>query len=382
MFNYRTRLNRHLIDAKTHRAVWHAVRDADTLNGNGLYSRRCQKWLAQRTGAAKVLLTSSCTDALEMAALLADLKPGDEVIMPSFTFSSTATSVVLRGAIPVFIDVRPDTQNLDETLIEHAITKRTKAICPVHYAAVGCAMDEIMRIARKHKLLVIEDAAQAIGASYKGRALGAIGHLGAYSFHDSKVISSGEGGALLVGDKRFSKRAEILWEKGTNRSQLIRGEVKKYTWVDVGSSFLMSDLSAALLETQLQDSARLIRERLKRWKVYHTAFASLEKRGALRRPVVPPECKHNGHIYYILLPSQKERDALREHLSSLGIEACFHYIPLHSSPAGRRFGRAASGMAVTDKTSATLLRLPLFAHLAQKEQQRIIGAIRSFLGER
>lgn len=317
-----------------------------------------------------------------MAALLADLKPGDEVIMPSFTFSSTATSVVLRGAIPVFIDVRPDTQNLDETLIEHAITKRTKAICPVHYAAVGCAMDEIMRIARKHKLLVIEDAAQAIGASYKGRALGAIGHLGAYSFHDSKVISSGEGGALLVGDKRFSKRAEILWEKGTNRSQLIRGEVKKYTWVDVGSSFLMSDLSAALLETQLQDSARLIRERLKRWKVYHTAFASLEKRGALRRPVVPPECKHNGHIYYILLPSQKERDALREHLSSLGIEACFHYIPLHSSPAGRRFGRAASGMAVTDKTSATLLRLPLFAHLAQKEQQRIIGAIRSFLGER
>lgn len=378
MFRYRTRLNRHRLSAQAYRSVWHAVRDADTMNGNGPYSLRCQKWLEAQTGAAKALLTPSCTDALEMAALLARLEPGDEVIMPSFTFSSTATAVVLRGATPVFVDIRPDTQNIDETLIEGAITKRTKAICPVHYAAVGCAMDEIVRLARKHKLLVIEDAAQGVGATYKGRPLGSIGHLGAYSFHDSKVISSGEGGALLVGAKRFAERAEILWEKGTNRSQLIRGQVKKYTWVDVGSSFLMSDLSAAFLETQLKDSAHLIRERLKRWNIYHKAFKVLEEAGFLRRPAVPPECKHNGHIYYLLLRSKKERDALREHLGRRKIEACFHYVPLHSSPAGKRYGRTATKMTVTDKTSATLLRLPLFAHLPEKEQARIIRAVHAF----
>lgn len=350
------------------------------MNGNGFYSIRCQKWLETQTGAAKAFLTSSCTDALEMAALLARLGPGDEVIMPSFTFSSTATAVVLRGATPVFVDIRPDTQNIDETQIENAITKHTKAICPVHYAAVGCAMDEIMRIARRHKLLVIEDAAQGVGASYKGRALGSIGHLGAYSFHDSKVISSGEGGALLVNDRKFAERAEILWEKGTNRSHLIRGLTKKYTWVDVGSSFLMSDLSAAFLETQLKDSRRLIRERLKRWGIYHKAFADLEKEGLARRPIVPPECKHNGHIYYLLLSSMKEREALREHFCRHKIEACFHYVPLHSSPAGRRFGRAATEMKVTDKTSATLLRLPLFPHLSEKEQMRIIRVALAFWG--
>lgn len=378
MTTYTIRLNKQNYAPQAVKHVARAMAECFSLSGGGAYTARCQKWLESKTGTAKALLTSSCTDALEMAALLADLKAGDEVIMPSFTFSSTATAIVLRGAVPVFIDIRSDTLNMDEALIEAALTPRTRAICPVHYAGVGCDMDQINRLARKHKLLVIEDAAQAVGASYKGKALGALGDFGAFSFHDSKVISSGEGGALLVHAKKHARRAEILWEKGTNRSQLIRGEVKKYTWVDVGSSFLMSEVSAALLETQLKISAKLIRERLKRWRIYHQALASLEEEGLLRRPIVPPECTHNGHIYYILLSSMRERDALREHLGKEGIEACFHYVPLHSAPAGRRYGRVSGEMSVTDKASATLLRLPIFADLAEREQKRIIRLVHSF----
>jgi len=371
-------LNKHDLNVPAIKAMMDVVTSSQTICGGGKETTRCQRWIKNKTGTCQTLLTPSCTDALEMAALLADLVAGDEVIMPSFTFSSTATAVVLRGAIPVFVDIRPDTLNIDETLIENAITKRTRAICPVHYAGVGCDMDAIMRLAKKHKLLVIEDAAQGFGATYKGHALGSIGDLGTYSFHDSKVITAGEGGALMVNRPRFAKRSEILWEKGTNRSQLIRGEVNKYTWVDVGSSFLMSDLTAALLYTQLKVSSDLIRERLKRWALYNKAFASLEEQGKLRRPIVPGFCKHNGHIYYILLEDQHTRDSLRAYLAKHKIESSFHYIPLHSSPAGRKFGRTATKMPVTDRTSRTLLRLPLFAHLGEKAQRQVISHVFSF----
>ncbi|MDP9127548.1 MAG: dTDP-4-amino-4,6-dideoxygalactose transaminase [Pseudomonadota bacterium] len=349
------------------------------LSGNGTYTQRCQHWLQRKTGVPRSFLTSSGTDALEMAAHLADLKPGDEVIMPSYTFSSTANAVVLRGAIPVFVDIRKDTLNIDERLIERAITPRTRAICPVHYAGVGCAMDEILTLARRHKLSVIEDAAQGVAASYRGRPLGSFGDFGAFSFHASKNIISGEGGALLVKNARKAKRAEIIWEKGTNRAQLIRGEVDKYTWVDIGSSFLMSEVSAALLWTQLQSAMAITAPRLRLWNSYHKALAGLEGKGLLRRPVIPEECQHNGHIYHILLPTPALREALRKHLRHHRIEACFHYVPLHSSPAGRRFGRTASPMSVTNRAAATLLRLPLFPGLAVAEQQRIIDLVSGFL---
>jgi dTDP-4-amino-4,6-dideoxygalactose transaminase len=380
MKKYKIRLHLHDLDDQAVRALRGAVLTHQSICGAGIETRKCQAWLKKETKSGKVLLTASCTDALEMAALLANLGSGDEVIMPSFTFSSTATAVALRGARPVFVDIRPDTQNIDESLIEAAITKHTCAICPVHYAGVGCNMDAIMRIARKHRLLVIEDAAQAVGSTYKGKVLGSIGHLGAYSFHDSKVVTAGEGGALLVNAKKFERRAEILWEKGTNRLQMMRGEVGKYTWVDIGSSFLMSDLSASLLFTQLKISSSLIRERLARWKYYVRALKELEDRGFLRLPFVPDECRHNGHIFYILLNNKKERDALMAWLQGKGIEACFHYIPLHSAPAGRRYGRVASDMTVTNATSRTLLRLPLYAGLMAKEQEYVIDCLYAFFG--
>jgi dTDP-4-amino-4,6-dideoxygalactose transaminase len=313
-----------------------------------------------------------------MAALLFDLGPGDEVIMPSFTFVSTANAVVLRGATPVFVDIRSDTLNLDESLIEAAVTPRTKAIFVVHYAGVGCAMDPIMAIAERHGLLVAEDAAQGLMSRYRDRPLGSIGHLAAISFHETKNVISGEGGALIVNDPRFAGRAEIIREKGTNRSSFFRGEVGKYTWVDIGSSYLPSDLVAAFLFAQLEQAERLLAERRAIWQRYHHAFAGLEQRGALRRPVVPAECAHNAHLYYLLLQSAAGRDALIAKLAGWGIQAPFHYVPLHSAPAGLAHGRVAGTMTQTDELSSRLVRLPIWYGMTD-EPDRVVAAVRAVL---
>ena len=347
------------------------------LAGNGLFTQRCQQWLVDTVGCQKSLLTHSCTAALEMAAILADIGPGDEVIMPSYTFVSTANAFVLRGGVPVFVDIRPDTLNMDETLIEAAITDRTRAIVPVHYAGVGCEMDTIMDIAERHGLVVIEDAAQGIMSRYKDRPLGAIGHLGAYSFHETKNLVSGEGGALLINDERFAERAEIIWEKGTNRSQFFRGQVDKYTWVDVGSSFLPSELIAAFLLAQFDHAEDITARRMAIWDAYHEAFAPLEAAGALRRPVMPEHCRHNAHMYYLLLPEAARRDHLLKVLNEQEVKAVFHYIPLHSAPAGRKFGRTHGPMTHTDGLSARVLRLPLWAGLPEEAVAQICTAVTS-----
>lgn len=328
--------------------------------GDGEFTHRCHAWLEERLGAPKALLTHSCTAALEMAAILFELAPGDEVIMPSFTFVSTANAVALRGAVPVFIDIRPDTLNMDETLVEAAITPRTKAIFVVHYAGVGCAMDQIMDIAKRHGLLVAEDAAQGLGSAYRGKPLGSIGHLAAISFHETKNVISGEGGALIVNDRRFTERAEIIREKGTDRSKFFRGEVDKYTWVDIGSSYLPSDVIAAFLFAQFEHADRLLAERKAVWIRYYESFAAAEAKGLCRRPVVAPECEHNAHLFYLLLPSQVARDALIADLRARGIYAPFHYVPLHNSPAGKRLARSAGSLHHTEELSARLLRLPLW----------------------
>jgi dTDP-4-amino-4,6-dideoxygalactose transaminase len=336
---------------------------AGRLAGDGQFTRQCNAWLEQRTGCARALLTHSCTAALEMAALLADIQPGDEIIMPSYTFVSTANAFVLRGGVPVFVDVRPDTFNLDESLIAAAITPRTKAIVPVHYAGVACEMDAIMAIADKHRLLVIEDAAQGILSSYNGRPLGSIGHLGCLSFHETKNIIAGEGGALLINDARFTERAEIIREKGTNRSRFFRGEVDKYTWVDLGSSYLPGELIAAFLWAQLEAADDLTARRTVIWRAYHGALAPCEQARHLRRPIIPAACRHNAHMYYIVLADLQARTRLIAHLQAHNIAAVFHYVPLHSSPAGRRHGRAAGPLPVTDRIADTLLRLPLWLGL-------------------
>lgn len=341
------------------------------LAGDGSFTKKCNGWLEQRTGTHKALLTHSCTAALEMAAILADLQPGDEVIMPSYTFVSTANAFVLRGAVPVFVDIRPDTLNIDETKIEAAITERTRAIVPVHYAGVGCEMDSIMAIARRHDLLVIEDAAQGIMATYKGRPLGSIGHLGCLSFHETKNIISGEGGALLVNDPALAERAEIIREKGTNRSQFFRGQVDKYTWVDVGSSYLPSELIAAFLWAQMEEADEITRRRLAIWSNYHQWLEGPERAGKLRRPIIPRECVHNAHMYYILLPDLATRTALIEALKRHDIHPVFHYVPLHSAPAGRRFGRTHGELSVTEDIADRLLRLPLWLGL-EPQQTRVI----------
>lgn len=333
------------------------------LAGDGSFTRRCNTWLESRTGAGKALLTHSCTAALEMAAILADLQPGDEVIMPSYTFVSTANAFVLRGAVPVFVDIRPDTLNIDETRIEAAITPRTRAIVPVHYAGVGCEMDTIMSIARRHDLLVIEDAAQGIMSTYKGRPLGSIGHIGCLSFHETKNIISGEGGALLINDQALAERAEIIREKGTNRSQFFRGQVDKYTWVDVGSSYLPSELVAAFLWAQMEEADAITKRRLDLWANYHQWFANLEKAGKIRRPTIPRECAHNAHMYYLLLSNLDARSRFIERLKDSGIHAVFHYIPLHSSPRGQSRGRVAGEMKNTDIAGDCLVRLPLWLGL-------------------
>ena len=350
------------------------------LSGDGDFTRECHRWLETRTGCAKALLTHSCTAALEMSALLLDLAPGDEVIMPSFTFVSTANAFVLRGAVPVFVDIRADTLNMDESLIEAAITPRTKAICVVHYAGVSCEMDAILAIAARHGLAVVEDAAQGIMSTYKGRPLGAIGALGALSFHETKNVISGEGGALLVNVPALVERAEIIREKGTNRSKFFRGQVDKYTWVDVGSSYLPSEILAAFLAAQFAEADSITARRLALWDRYHAWAAPLEERGMLRRPIVPAHCTHNAHMYYLLLPSLERRTAFIDGLKRGGIGAVFHYIPLHSSPAGMRYGRSAGDLPVTDSTSDRLVRLPLWAGL-EEHMGEVLAACDAALAE-
>lgn len=347
------------------------------LAGNGQFSKKCCAWLEDRIGSQKALLTHSCTAALEMAAILSGVGEGDEVIMPSFTFVSTANAFVLRGATPVFVDIRPDTLNIDETKIEEAITKRTKAIVPVHYAGVGCDMNAIMDIAGRRDLLVIEDAAQGLIAAYRDRPLGSIGHMAALSFHETKNIISGEGGALLVNDPRFVDRAEIIWEKGTNRSEFFRGQVDKYTWVDLGSSYLPGEIVASFLWAQMEEADAITKRRLDIWATYHESFANLEESGKVRRPIVPRDCRHNGHLYYLLMPTLASRTELIDRLQSKGIHSVFHYVPLHSSPFGRSIGRSVGDMTNTVATSERLVRLPLWLGLEEHLQAVITEVIAS-----
>lgn len=351
------------------------------LAGDGPFTKHCHRWLESHTGCNKALLTHSCTAALEMAALLLDIQPGDEVIMPSYTFVSTANAFVLRGAVPVFVDIRPDTLNLDERLIEAAITPRTKVIVPVHYAGVACEMDTILAIAHKHGLAVVEDAAQGVMSTYKGRALGSIGDLGAFSFHETKNVISGEGGALLVNDPALALRAEMIREKGTNRSKFFRGEVDKYTWQEVGSSFLPGEITAAFLWAQLQEAQAITDSRLAIWDYYHSALAELELQGKLRRPIIPENCQHNAHMYYVLLAPGVERQAIVDELKRHAIYAVFHYVPLHSSPAGVRYGRACGSMDITDGYSERLLRLPLWLGLSSDQQDRVVGVLTDALAK-
>jgi dTDP-4-amino-4,6-dideoxygalactose transaminase len=341
------------------------------LSGDGSFTRLCQAWIEEQAGCSKALLTHSCTAALEMAAILAGLQSGDEVIMPSFTFVSTANAFVLRGAVPVFVDIRPDTLNLDETRVEAAITPKTRAIVVVHYAGVACDMDTIKEIAERHGLVLIEDAAQGIQSSYKGRSLGSIGHIGTLSFHETKNIISGEGGALLLNDASLADRAEVIREKGTNRKAFYRGEVDKYSWVDIGSSYLPSDLIAAFLWAQMEDADDITHRRIAMWNTYHRELEALEEQGLLRRPIVPENCVHNAHMYYILLPSVDQRTALIDYLKSKGIHAVFHYTPLHESEMGRKHGRCAGEVKHTSNLAGRLLRLPLWLGLEEHQGEVI-----------
>lgn len=348
------------------------------LSGDGPFTKKCQEWLEAHTGAHKALLTHSCTAALEMAAILADIQLGDEVIMPSYTFVSTANAFVLRGGVTVFVDIRPDTLNIDETLIEAAITSRTKAIVPVHYAGVACEMDAIMDIALRHNLLVIEDAAQVVMSTYKGKPLGSIGHLGAYSFHETKNIISGEGGALLINDERFAERAEIIREKGTNRSRFFRGQVDKYTWIDIGSSYLPSEIIAAFLYAQLEQADEIIEKRRSLHKRYIDKFQSLAQKGCISLPANHDNYSCNGHMFYLLAKSLDERNRLIRYLGDKGVNAVFHYVPLHSSPAGKRFGRIGSIIKVTNDVSDRLLRLPLFHEITYDEVDFVVDLVIKF----
>lgn len=346
------------------------------LSGDGAYTKLCHRWFEEKLGCRKALLTHSCTGALEMAAILCDIQPGDEVILPSYTFVSTANAFVLRGAVPVFVDIRPDTLNIDENLIEAAITARTRAIIPVHYAGVPCEMDRIMAIAARHDLLVVEDAAQALLSTYKGKALGSIGHFGCLSFHETKNIISGEGGALLVNDARYTGRAEIIREKGTNRSQFFRGEVDKYTWVDIGSSYLPSELISAFLYAQLERADEIIAKRRSICTAYAARLQGLQLAGRLRLPTFDEDS--NGHMFYILLDSLATRSKLIAHLKAQGILTVFHYVPLHSAPAGRKFGRVGSSMQQTDELSERLMRLPLYYEMTDADISRVCMAIHEF----
>lgn len=355
------------------------VESGHKLAGDGPFTARCHDWLQEQTRCQRALLTPSCTAALEMAALLADTQPGDEIIMPSFTFVSSANAFVLRGGVPVFIDIREDTLNMDESLIEQAITPRTKAIVPVHYAGIACEMGAIMDIAGQHGLMVVEDAAQGLMASYKDKPLGSIGTLGALSFHDTKNIMAGEAGALLINDPALNQRAEIIREKGTDRSRFFRGEVDKYTWQDIGSSYLPSDITAAFLLAQMEKAQEITRTRIGLWRYYHHSLFSMEQKGLLRRPIVPRVCKHNGHIYYIILPEGMDRQRVIDEMKSRDIHATFHYVPLHDSPAGRKYCRVGSDLKHTEDMAGRLLRLPVWPGLTPEQQDRVVEALEELL---
>lgn len=353
------------------------------LSGDGFYTKRCHQWLEQRLGCKRALLTHSCTGALDMAAILCDLKPGDEVIMPSYTFVSTANAFAMRGAVPVFVDVRADTINIDERLIEGAITPRTRAIAVVHYAGLACEMDAIMAIAARHKLLVIEDAAQALLSTYKGRPLGTIGHFGCFSFHETKNVLSGEGGALIINDERFVERAEIVREKGTNRSRFLRGEVDKYTWVDLGSSYLPSELIAAFLDAQLAHAEAVIARRRAICARYRAGLAELAASEAIEIPdEAPADRVANGHIFYVLADSLDTRVALAADLKEHQVHSVSHYVPLHSSPGGRKFARAHGSFKVTDDVSDRLLRLPIYFGITDGQIDAVIDAVKAFYSKR
>lgn len=346
------------------------------ISGDGQFTKKCHKWLEDQIGCRKALLTHSCTAALEMAAILARIGPGDEVIMPSFTFVSTANAFVLRGGVPVFVDIEIDTLNIDVSKIEEAISEKTKAIVPVHYAGVPCEMDAIRELARRYNLLVIEDAAQAIFSTYHGEPAGTLGAMAALSFHETKNLISGEGGALLMNDEQFISRAEIIREKGTNRSSFFRGEVDKYTWVDVGSSYLPSDLIAAFLWAQMECAREICQRRLRIWNTYHNALSDLEMSGKLRRPIVPAGMGINGHLYYILLPSAEIQTAVLATLNQEGINAVFHYIPLHTSPAGKKYGKHCGCLVNTESASARIVRLPLWASMNDDDMGIVISSLR------
>jgi dTDP-4-amino-4,6-dideoxygalactose transaminase len=348
------------------------------LAGDGVFTRRCQRWLEENCGAQRVFLTHSCTAALEMAALLCGVGEGDEVIMPSFTFVSTANAFVLRGATPVFVDIRPDTLNLDEERIEAAITERTRAIVPVHYGGIGCDMASISGIAARYRLRIVEDAAQALGSRYRGRSLGTLGDLGCWSFHETKNFISGEGGALVVQDPELVERAEIIREKGTDRSKFFRGQIDKYTWVDIGSSYLPSELVAAYLFAQLERAEEILAKRRQIFARYDAGLAALQGEGLLRLPTVPPDCEPNGHLFYVIVPSEEVRDALLAYLDAAGVNAVFHYVPLHDSPVGRRVGRCAGDMSNTENLSRRLLRLPCYVGLEESQQESVISLVRRF----
>ena len=353
--------------------------DNHTICGDGIFTKKCNAWLEERFHAQKVLLTTSGSAALDMAAMLCDLQPGDEVILPSYTFSSTANAFVLVGAKLVFVDIRPDTMNIDETKIEAAITEKTKVIVPVHYAGVSCEMDAIMDIAKRRHLKVVEDAAQGVMSTYKGRALGTIGDFGCYSFHESKNYSMGEGGALVINDAQYNEAAEVLWEKGTNRSEFFRGQADKYTWVDFGDSYLPSDMNAAYLWAQLELADEINEDRLATWNKYYEAFKPLQEAGRIALPTVPDECVHNAHMFYIKCRDLEDRTLFISHMKNKDIQCVFHYIPLHSAPAGIKFGRFHGKEQYTTPESERLVRLPIYYHIEHREAETVIHeALRYF----
>lgn len=351
---------------------------AQKICGDGQFTKKCNKWFEDKTGAAKVLLTTSCTHATELAALLLDIQPGDEVIMPAYTFVSTADAFVLRGATAVFVDINPKTMNIDENLIEDAITEKTKAIVPVHYAGVSCEMDKIMEIAKKHNLYVVEDAAQGVMSTYKGKALGTIGDYGCYSFHETKNYSMGEGGALLIRDGKNAELAEIIREKGTNRSKFFRGQIDKYTWVEAGSSYLPSDMNAAYLWAQLQKADEINENRLQSWNRYYEGLKDLEEAGKIELPYIPEYCEHNAHMFYIKAKDLEERSALISYLKENGVTAVFHYIPLHTAPAGKEYGRFHGEDKYTTKESERIIRLPMYYELDEQDTKKVMDLIHTF----
>jgi len=375
---YKIPFNKPFVVGKELYYVAQAVLANKHLSGNGPFTHKCQEWLEKQLGCRRAFLTHSCTAALEMAALLCELKPGDEVIMPSFTFVSTANAFVLRGAVPVFVDIHPDTLNIDESLISQAITPRTKGIIPVHYAGVSCNMDEIMRIAKQHGLWVAEDAAHALLSTYKGKYLGAIGDFGCLSFHETKNVISGEGGALLINSEEFIERAEIIREKGTDRTKFFRGELDKYSWVDLGSSFLPSDLVAAFLYAQLEHAEAIVNARRKIIAKYQEQLKPLQDAGFIRLPFMENYTTGSGHLYYVVTRSEEERSALIRHMAQHDILTVFHYVPLHSSPGGEKYGRAAGDMKVTEDVSARLLRLPLFYGMTDDEVKAVVARLAGF----